>query len=159
MKHLSVPVYIVFIGLFIAGCGSFPDSTGPTQSAQPQAAQDFVRLVNEHRVSIGLRPLEWDSDVAAAALFHSEDMRSRNYFSHIDPEGNEPWDRLNDQGVLYNAAAENIARGQRSGEQVLQTWLNSSGHRANIENGDYTHHGVGYVEEGNYWTHKFVRLR
>lgn len=123
MKYIAVPVGILFIGLFIAGCDLFPDATDTTQSAQPQAAQDFVRLVNEHRVSIGLSPLEWDSDVAAAALFHSEDMRSQSYFSHIDPDGNEPWDRLNDQGVLYDAAAENIARGQRSGEQVLQAWL------------------------------------
>lgn len=115
--------------------------------------------MNEHREGLGLNTLQWHDDVAAAALYHSEDMQRRDFFSHNSPNGNTPWNRLQDHGVSYSAAGENIAWGQRTGEHVLQSWLDSDGHRENIENGIFTHHGVGFVEDGNYWTHKFVRLR
>jgi uncharacterized protein YkwD len=83
-------------------------------------------------------------------------MRDRDFFSHSNPDGEEPFDRMSDAGISYAGAAENIASGYASAEAVLNGWLNSSGHRANIENGSYTHHGIGYVEEGNYWTHVFA---
>ena len=60
-------------------------------------------------------------------------------------------------GISYQAAAENIAQGYSTGQAVLNGWLGSTGHRENIENGNYTHHGVGYVEDGHYWTHVFAR--
>jgi uncharacterized protein YkwD len=60
-------------------------------------------------------------------------------------------------GISYQSAGENIAAGYSTGASVLSGWLGSSGHKANIENANYTHHGVGYVAEGNYWTHVFAR--
>jgi uncharacterized protein YkwD len=160
MKYSIRIVLSVALVLSVAGCdlNSFFGGRETSLSAQPQVAQDFVRLVNEHRVERGLSALEWHPDVTAAALDHSQDMQQRGFFSHNDPDGNTPWDRLQARGVTYTGAAENIARGQTTGDQVLQDWLESEDHRTNIENGNYTHHGLGYVEEGNYWTHKFVRM-
>lgn len=59
-------------------------------------------------------------------------------------------------GVSYRAAAEHIAMGQRTPEEVVNAWMNSHGHRKNILSSSYTHIGIGYVENGNYWTQMFV---
>jgi len=128
-------------------------TTGPTD---PEVAS-FVKLMNAHRVSIGLAPLVWDRRAAAVAKAHSQDMLDRDYFSHKSPNGRTTWDRLAARGVTYSRAGENIAWGQRTGSAVLRSWLRSRGHRENIEQDSYTHHGVGKV--GPYWTHVFIRPR
>ena len=115
----------------------------------------FVKLMNAHRVSRGLPALVWDSRAAAVAQAHSRDMFNRNYFSHTSQDGRTTWDRLAAGGVAYSEAGENIAWGQRTGRAVLTAWLDSPGHRANIQRGSYTRHGVGKV--GTYWTHVFIR--
>ena len=115
----------------------------------------FVKLMNAHRVSRGLPALVWDSRAAAVAQAHSRDMFDRHYFSHTSPGGRSTWDRLAAGGVAYSEAGENIAWGQRTGRAVLTAWLGSPGHRANIQRGSYTLHGVGKV--GTYWTHVFIR--
>jgi uncharacterized protein YkwD len=97
------------------------------------------------------------SAVADVAQKHSEDMSRNNYFSHTNQQGKTPFDRLRAAGITYTVAAENIAEGQRTAEQVLASWLSSSGHRHNIEDCRLLQHGVGLA---NYhWTHMFVRLR
>jgi uncharacterized protein YkwD len=126
-------------------------TTGPTDSE----VASFVRLMNAHRTSRGLSALVWDSRAAAIAQAHSRDMFDRHYFSHTWSDGSSTWDRLAARGVSYSRAGENIAWGQVTGSAVLASWLRSPGHRANIENGSYTHHGVGRV--GIYWTHVFLR--
>jgi uncharacterized protein YkwD len=83
-------------------------------------------------------------------------MQENNYFSHTSPTYGSPFDMIRDFDISYNSAGENIAQGQRSPEEVVQAWMNSEGHRANIMNGDYTHIGVGYNESGNYWTQMFI---
>jgi uncharacterized protein YkwD len=113
--------------------------------------------MNDHRVSLGLQPLIWDSGVAAVARAHSQDMADRHFFSHANPDGLLPWDRLRGAGISYKAAGENIIHGYTTGASVLTAWLNSAGHRANIESPTYTHHGVGKF--GTYWTHVFIRKR
>ncbi len=127
--------------------------------ALAQEIHDFVELMNDHRESIGLSRLAWDDRVYQVALAHSEDMKNRGFFAHENPDGKDPFDRLGDAGISYWAAAENIAWGYSTGGAVFQGWLDSSGHRANIENGNYTHHGVAYVAEGHYWTHLFIKPR
>lgn len=126
-------------------------TTGPTD---PEVVS-FVKLMNVHRISLGLSALVWDSRAAAVAQAHSRDMFDRHYFSHTWPDGRSTWDRLAARGVTYSEAGENIAWGQGTGSAALTAWLRSSGHRANIERGSYTHHGVGKV--GTYWTHVFIR--
>ncbi len=114
----------------------------------------FVQLMNEHRVEVGCQPLEWNGSVADVARAHSQDMIDRDFFAHDNPDGKSPFQRLQDAEIGYSRAAENIAFGYPTAEAVLQAWLNSSGHRRNIENCSLTQHGVGLV--GTHWTHLFV---
>ncbi len=83
-------------------------------------------------------------------------MAANNYFSHTNLDGQNPFDRLGEAGITYSTAGENIAYGFTSAEAVLEGWLESAGHKANIENDSFTHHGVGYASGGSYWTHLFM---
>lgn len=126
----------------------------PVAPAGSGEVADFVARVDAHRRSIGCPPLQWDTAVAAAAQGHSEAMRTRGFYGHSDPEGRSFMDRLGVAGVRWIATAENIARTSYGAEQVLYLWLQSRGHRENIENCRFTRHGVGL--SGEYWTHLFV---
>ena len=118
-----------------------------------QETAEVARLVNEHRARIGCRALVWDGAAARAAQAHSNDMARRNYFSHTSPDGRGMVDRLRAQGASYRMIAENIAFGQPTAREVVRGWLASAGHRQNIENCGYTHHGVGV--NAARWTHVF----
>lgn len=136
-------------------CGGDDDGlAGPEPEAEGEVAA-FVSAMNAHRVDEGCEPLAWRTDVAGVAESHSADMVDRGYFSHYSPEGDGPGERLGDAGVETQGWAENIAYGTGSGETVLGLWLDSPGHRSNIENCSLTHHGVGLV--GTHWTHLFIR--
>lgn len=138
----------------VAACDSASDPLAP-EAELPAEVQNFVSLMNAHRVGVGCDPLAWNVDVASVAQAHSEDMVARDFFSHDNPDGASPFDRLQAAGVAYSGAAENIAFGFPSGEAVLQAWIDSPGHRANIENCTLTEHGVGL--DGTHWTHVFIR--
>ncbi len=112
-------------------------------------------LVNAHRASVGCAALAWNGSVGDVAQAHSDDMVDRDFFSHTNPDGLSPFDRLASAGVSFTAAAENIAYGYPTAQAVLQGWLDSPGHRANIENCALTEHGVGVTEA--HWTHLFIR--
>jgi uncharacterized protein YkwD len=127
---------------------------GPDLDADPELIL-FVDLMNDHRESVGCTRLLWNDDVAAVAQHHSEDMVERNYFDHTNPDGQSPFDRLQNAGIAYSGAAENIAWGYPSAAAVLQGWLNSSGHRSNIDNCSLKEHGVGLYQSR--WTHLFIR--
>ena len=92
------------------------------------------------------------------AQAHSEDMARREYFSHTNPDGRSPFDRMTAAGYKYSLAAENIAAGQTTPHSVIDAWMNSPGHRANILNCGLTEIGVGYATGGSYrhyWTQAF----
>jgi uncharacterized protein YkwD len=131
-----------------------PAASAPAASGGSGQVAVLTEQVNSHRRSIGCPPLEWDPAVARAAQGHSNAMRLRGFYGHTDPEGRDLTDRLRDAGVPWVAAAENIARTGYGAEQVLYLWLQSRGHRENIENCRFTRHGVGLA--GDYWTHLFV---
>ena len=76
--------------------------------------------------------LKWDDRVATIASAHSADMDSRNFFSHINPDGKGPFQRLQGSNVAFSAVAENIALGPKTGQEAYDTWLRSPGHRRNI---------------------------
>ena len=78
------------------------------------------------------------------------------YFSHTSPTYGTPFQMMKNFGITYRTAGENIARGQISPKAVVDAWMNSSGHRANILNSSFTHIGVGYAENGRYWTQMFI---
>lgn len=116
---------------------------------------EVIRLVNEIRVKNGLNALEadWESRVAR---YKSQDMKDNNYFSHTSPVYGSPFEMIKNFGLSYKSAGENIAKGQTTPQAVVNAWMNSSGHRANILNKSYTKIGVGYVKSGNYWTQMFI---
>lgn len=118
--------------------------------------QEVVDLTNEEREKRGLSPLKADTELSEVAHEKSRDMSANNYFSHDSPNYGSPFDMMKTYGVSYQTAGENIARGQQSPEEVVDGWMNSEGHRENILNEDFTNIGVGYVEDGNYWTQEFT---
>lgn len=128
----------------------------PEQEGQA-VEQEVVRLVNVERAKAGLPALKTDWELARVAEHKSLDMKNKGYFSHNSPTYGSPFDMIKAYGISYRSAGENIAQGQRSAQQVVTAWMNSSGHRANILNKNYTHIGVGYVADGHYWTQMFIQ--
>lgn len=131
------------------------------QAQQPTAgisefAQQVIDLTNQHRQKNGLKPLIADAALSNVAQKKSEDMQQNNYFSHTSPTYGSPFDMIRDFGISYNSAGENIAQGQRTPEEVVNAWMNSEGHRANILNPNFTHIGVGFEETGYHWTQMFI---
>ena len=124
--------------------------------ADPSAETAVLTLVNEARADAGCDPVTADPALAAVARAHSADMRDRDYFSHTSPEGLSPFDRAEQAGVDYSRA-ENIAFGQADAAAVMEAWLKSPGHRANILDCDLTKLGVGVAEGtgGPWWTQLF----
>ena len=117
---------------------------------------EVIRLVNEIRQQNGLRPLAANWELSRVARYKSQDMRDNGYFSHNSPTYGTPFQMLSAFGLSYRTAGENIAKGYASPQAVVNGWMNSSGHRANILNASYTQIGVGYVSGGNYWTQLFI---
>jgi uncharacterized YkwD family protein len=118
-----------------------------------------VELVNIERQKNGLQALKIDEELSKVARLKSADMRDNNYFSHQPPTYGSPFDMMKKYGISYRTAGENIAAGQKTPEAVVTGWMNSSGHRANILNSNFTHIGVGFVKGGSYgtyWTQQFI---
>ena len=118
--------------------------------------QEVIRLVNIERAKYGLSALTEDWELSRVARYKSQDMKDKRYFSHTSPTYGSPFDMMKSFGLSYRTAGENIAMGQRTPQQVVNAWMNSSGHRANILNSSYKKIGVGYVASGNYWTQMFI---
>ena len=123
--------------------------------------QEVFDLVNQIREENGLEPFVYNETLAETARAHSQDMIDRNFFDHTNPDGKSPFDRMRDNGLSYSMAAENIAVGYPSPEAVVEGWMNSEGHRANIL-GNCEELGVGLALGGSYgyyWTQCFATVR
>ncbi|WP_328370642.1 CAP domain-containing protein [Streptomyces sp. NBC_00445] len=123
-----------------------------------RTAADVVELTNRERAGAGLPPLAVDPVLSTAAQAHSADMIARAFYSHTSPDGSQPWDRAAAAGSARRSIGENIACGQRSPAEVVEGWMNSPGHRANILKPTFTHIGVGFAgggAAGTYWTQLF----
>lgn len=135
------------------------ENTENTENSIPDTVDSYAKevfdLTNQFRKENGLKSFEWSEELAAVAKAHSDDMSARKFFSHTNPDGLSPFDRMTKSGLSYIAAAENIAYGQKTPAQVVEAWKNSAGHRANML-GDYQKLGVGYCENGSYWTQNFA---
>lgn len=118
--------------------------------------QEVIRLVNEIRAENGLNALTYDWELSRVARYKSQDMKDNRYFSHTSPVYGTPFEMIKNFGISYRSAGENIAKGYASAQSVVNGWMNSSGHRANILNANYTRIGVGYVADGHYWTQMFI---
>jgi uncharacterized YkwD family protein/spore coat assembly protein SafA len=118
-----------------------------------------IQLTNQQRAKYGLKPLTANWELSRVARYKATDMRDKNYFSHTSPTYGSPFTMMKNFGISYRAAAENIAAGQTTPQEVVTAWMNSAGHRANILNGTYTQIGVGYTQGGSqryYWVQMFI---
>jgi uncharacterized YkwD family protein len=118
--------------------------------------QQVITLVNNIRAQNGLSQLKANWELCRVARYKSQDMLDNGYFSHTSPVYGSPFTMMKNFGISYTTAGENIAMGYRTPSEVVNAWMNSSGHRANILNANYTQIGVGYVASGNYWTQMFI---
>ncbi|MDA7025740.1 SafA/ExsA family spore coat assembly protein [Bacillus sp. CLL-7-23] len=142
-----------------------PDLIYPNQKVniptitEKSVEKQVIQLVNQERAKAGLKPLAEDWELSRVARYKSMDMRDKNYFSHQSPTYGSPFQMIKAFGISYKTAGENIAKGQSTPQAVMQSWMNSSGHRANILSAQYTHIGVGYAAGGtgrHYWTQQFI---
>mgnify|MGYP000308078059 CR=1 FL=1 len=140
-----------------------PSEDTNTPENKPEAdkeltfAEQVVELVNQERTKAGLSAVTLDQNIASAALVRAKEIETS--FSHTRPNGSKFSTALTEQGVTFKGAGENIAWGQKSPEAVIQAWMNSEGHRANILNKNFTKIGVGYYQNAagrNFWTQLFT---
>ncbi len=134
--------------------------------------EDVLELVNESRsraANCGVEgmfaaaaPLRMDPLLRCSSRLHSLDMFDRGFFDHTNPDGTDPFERMQDVGFVGNAMGENIAQGQVTPAQVMQSWMDSDGHCANVMSPNFTLIGVGFHpgagQRGlgsNYWTQNF----
>jgi len=133
-----------------------PQNPSPSVSA---AEQQAFNLLNADRAKYGLPPLKLNAKLTKLAGDYAQDMINRNFFSHYNPEGQSPFDRMNQYGIRYTMAGENLAiNSSVAGAQ--KAFMNSAGHRANILNPNYTEVGVGvrYDSKGAvYVVQEFIR--
>ena len=135
-----------------------PKTTGPQATGSAAEEAQVLAIVNTERAKAGCKPLAFNAKLTAAARKHSTDMQNRNYFSHDTPEGVEFATRISNEGYKWSGAAENIAKGQRNPQDVMASWMNSSGHRANILNCNLKDLGVGLASapgKAKVWTQDF----
>jgi uncharacterized YkwD family protein len=139
--------------------GGDPPSCDPAGNSSFEA--EVISLINQERANEGLPALSNQSQLTSAARTHSDDMACNNFFSHTSPTTGSPFDRITAAGYSYSAAGENIAAGYGSPSALVDGWMNSSGHRANILSTNFTQIGVGYAywsdsDYGAYWTAVFA---
>ena len=151
----------------------FPGFLVAAQCEMGETGQALLDRVNEARSQPrqcgdqdfdAAEPLSWNCKLEEAARAHSEDMAEQEYFSHTGPEGAQAGERVSERGYNWSAVGENIARGQKSVDDVVNGWLSSPGHCANIMKAEFTEMGAARVEAPGsqyspYWTQVFARPR
>ncbi len=134
-------------------------NTGTTNQTQKAAdpsqfGQQVLTLVNEARSNAGLKPLSMNAELSRMAMFKAQDMYDNNYFSHDSPTYGSPFQMMKSFGIAYKWAGENIAKGQRSPLEVMNAWMNSPGHKANILSVNFTQIGIAYYNAE--WVQAFI---
>ncbi|MCR8915499.1 CAP domain-containing protein [Marinobacter panjinensis] len=159
---LALMVFFGYSGILVAG-----------NCEMDETDRALLNLVNEARSQPrqcgdedfdAAEPLSWNCKLADAAHAHSEDMIEQEFFSHTSPEGVQTGRRVNDRGYSWSAVGENIASGQNSVDRVVEGWLSSPGHCANIMSTEFTEMGAARVEAPGspyspFWTQVFARPR
>lgn len=136
------------------------DNNDTTERGESTQADEVLKLVNQERKKQGLAALTLSSKLTSVANTKAKDMAVNKYFAHESPTYGTPFQMLQQFGVKYSYAGENIAAGQKTSQQVMNSWMNSSGHRANILNKNYTQLGVGFYAGGSYdtyWVQLFIK--
>lgn len=122
--------------------------------------QQVIDLVNKQRAANGLSMLTGNWELCRVARYKSQDMINKNYFAHQSPTYGSPFDMMESFGIRFSAGGENIAYGQRTPQEVMNSWMNSPGHRSNILSPTYNQIGVGVAKSSNgtyYWTQMFIK--
>lgn len=151
--------------LTIPGAVTVTGYTVPEQPTQPQPqpqpsnnyTNEILKLVNQERAKVGAAPLTLDTNLSRVAQEKARDMADNGYFSHTSPTYGSPFDMMRQFGISFSYAGENIAKGYTSTAAVMQGWMNSPGHKANILNPNYTKLGVGNA--GSVWVQVFINPR
>ncbi|MDR2712279.1 MAG: CAP domain-containing protein [Clostridiales bacterium] len=152
----KVNTHIKNFDLIYAGDKIYIPEAAPLKNLE----DEVLRLVNAERGKYGLPALKANWQAARVARIKSEDMISRKYFAHNSPTYGSPFNMMENFGLKFSAAAENIAYGQRTPSAVMDAWMNSPGHRANILSRTVTELGVGAAKSANgtlYWTQMFLK--
>lgn len=134
--------------------------TVPSMDAVKAQENEVIRLVNVERSKRGLPALKANWELARVARYKSQDMINKNYFSHTSPTYGSPFAMMESFGIRYTSAGENIAYGQQTPQEVMNAWMNSTGHRNNILSSSFSEIGVGLAKNKNgvcYWTQMFIR--
>ncbi|QHT59988.1 LysM peptidoglycan-binding domain-containing protein [Paenibacillus lycopersici] len=134
--------------------GGTAGTTTTNTSDKTTFAAQVVTLVNKERANAGLPALKSDTLLTKVALDKAKDMYANNYFDHNSPTYGSPFDMMRAYGVAYSYAGENIAKGQRTPQEVMTAWMNSAGHKANILNSHYGKIGVAYYN--GEWVQEFT---
>lgn len=140
--------------------GDSADNGSEGRTAEMTQAEAILKLVNQERAKAGVPALTLSDKLTQIAYTKAKDMADKNYFSHESPTYGSPFDMLKQFGVSFSYAGENIAAGQKTAEEVTNSWMNSSGHKANILNKNYTQLGVGFYRGGQYgteWVQLFIK--
>jgi len=145
-----------------------PTATATGDPAIIAMENQVKTLVDNQRALYGKPALTWNETLRTVARNHSQDMITRNFFSHTNPDGLDPGDRVTKAGITYSAVAENIAQNMGyadPGQQAVDGWMNSEGHRNNIldaSNYGFTQTGVGIAKKSDgtyYFTQVFIKPR
>jgi uncharacterized protein YkwD len=142
-------------------CGAVADWPASASALE----REVLELVNQRRSqgadcgsegSFGpAGPLAQNAQLDCAARVHTLDMHERDYFEHTNPDGEAPWDRMERAGYSYSQAGENIAFGPTTAAAVIEQWMESDGHCANIMSPGFVHIGIGHHAESRLWTQVF----
>lgn len=168
----AVPAWAALLTLAHAA-GSAAPVTMPVPCGLPNFQQELIRQVNQARAEgrscgqtyyAAAGQVAWNARLLQAATAHAADMAANDYFSHTSQDGRKFSQRITAAGYLWSATAENIAAGQRSVQEVMNTWLESPGHCGNIMNGNYSEIGVACVKYDaspyyTYWVMELARPR
>ncbi len=133
-----------------------PQTTTSSSSELSNYADQVLKLVNQERAKAGLPALTTSKTLQAAANKRAQEIVQS--FSHTRPNGSSPFTVLKEYGISYNSAGENIAYGQKTPAAVMNAWMNSSGHRANILKNGFGKVGIGVYKVNGvlYWTQLFT---
>jgi len=135
--------------------GNTGNAGSGTEASQSSYAAQVVTLVNQERAKAGLKALNTsNATLTKMALDKAKDMYHNGYFDHNSPTYGSPFDMMKQYGINYRYAGENIAKGQRTPQEVMNAWMNSPGHRANILSANFTTIGVAYYN--GVWVQEFI---
>lgn len=130
-----------------------PQNPESQETVKEDSVEAVFRLVNQERKANGRRELVLDPTLCEAAQVRASELDT--LFSHTRPNGESCFAILDEYGLRYSSAGENIAKGQRDAEEVMDSWMNSEGHRNNILSSDFTKIGIGHT--GDNWVQLFMK--